>query len=106
MIKTHTPGVPRIGPDRELKFALERFWRGEIVEAQLQEVAAAVRLANWRSQIDAGLDFITVGDFALYDHVLDHIQLFGCEPARFAFDAHTPSIGALFHDGARRRRTA
>ena len=96
MIKTHTPGVPRIGPDRELKFALERFWRGEIGEQQLQEVAAAVRLANWRGQIDAGLDFITVGDFALYDHVLDHIQLFGCEPARFAFDAQTPSIARYF----------
>ncbi len=96
MIKTHTPGVPRIGPHRELKFAIERFWRDEIAENQLQEVAAATREANWRKQIDAGLDFITVGDFAYYDHVLDHIQLFGCAPARFTFKDQASSLQRYF----------
>ncbi|WP_426116627.1 5-methyltetrahydropteroyltriglutamate--homocysteine S-methyltransferase [Massilia sp. PWRC2] len=91
MIKSHTLGFPRIGAARELKFAVEQFWRGELTEAALQQRAAAVRQRNWQQQIDAGLDFVSVGDFSLYDHVADHISLFGCAPARFAFtDSDTP----------------
>lgn len=86
LVQTHIPGFPRIGAARELKFALERFWRGESSEAALQEVASNLRARHWATQRQHGLDYVTVGDFALYDHVANHIQLFGCEPARFGFD--------------------
>ena len=96
MIKAHTPGVPRVGEQRELKFALERFWRGEIDEAALEATGSAVRRQNWHDQIAAGLDFVTVGDFAFYDHVASHIQLFGCEPARFGFAEDASSLSRYF----------
>jgi 5-methyltetrahydropteroyltriglutamate--homocysteine methyltransferase len=83
----HVLGFPRIGTRRQLKFALERLWRGEIDEAALEAVGRHVRLANWRRQQAAGLDFVTVGDFAFYDQMLNHVALLGCPPARFGFGA-------------------
>lgn len=85
MALTHVLGVPRIGPNRELKFAQEAFWRGEIDEAALQAVASGIRQANWRRQHEAGLDYVSVGDFAFYDPMLNHVALLGCTPARFGF---------------------
>jgi len=85
MALTHVLGVPRIGPNRELKFAQEAFWRGEIDEAALRAVASGIRQANWRRQHEAGLDFVSVGDFAFYDPMLNHVALLGCAPARFGF---------------------
>jgi 5-methyltetrahydropteroyltriglutamate--homocysteine methyltransferase len=82
-IQTHIPGFPRIGAARELKQALESYWRGASTAAELEAVGAQLRARHWALQRDAGLDFVTVGDFAFYDHVANHIQLFGCEPARF-----------------------
>jgi len=96
MIKTHTLGYPRIGLQRELKFALERHWRGEIDAAALEAVGAGLRARHWAEQLEAGLDFVTVGDFAFYDHVANHIQLFGCEPARFGFDGGEPALARYF----------
>src|SRR5690606_13791040 len=51
---------------------------------------------HWQAQANAGLGFVTVGDFALYDHVANHIQLLGCEPARFDFGAATPELDRYF----------
>lgn len=85
MALTHVLGVPRIGPNRELKFAQEAFWRGEIDEAALRAVASGIRQANWRRQHEAGLDFVSVGDFAFYDPMLNQLALLGCAPARFGF---------------------
>jgi len=96
MIKIHTLGYPRIGPQRELKFALERHWRGETGEAELEAVGADLRARHWQEQRDAGLDYVTVGDFAFYDHVANHIQLFGCEPARFGFDGSESALARYF----------
>jgi len=87
MALAHVLGVPRIGPNRELKFALEAFWRGEIDEAALRSTASGIRQANWRRQHAAGLDFVTVGDFAFYDQMLNHVALLGCAPQRFGFGA-------------------
>ncbi|MFZ5579165.1 MAG: 5-methyltetrahydropteroyltriglutamate--homocysteine S-methyltransferase [Pseudomonadota bacterium] len=84
-IQTHILGFPRVGVQRELKFALEAFWRGEIHADALENTARELRARHWQYQRDAGLSQVAVGDFALYDHVLNHIQLFGCEPARFGF---------------------
>jgi 5-methyltetrahydropteroyltriglutamate--homocysteine methyltransferase len=96
LIQTHIPGFPRIGAARELKFALERFWRGETSAAALEDTASKLRARHWASQREHGLDLVTVGDFALYDHVANHIQLFGCEPARFGFTGQEPSLVRYF----------
>ncbi len=96
MIKTHIIGFPRMGAQRELKFALEKHWRDEIGAGELQAVAAALRAEHWALQKNAGLDFVTVGDFALYDHVANLIQLFGCEPARFGFTGAEPALQRYF----------
>lgn len=96
MVRTHTLGFPRMGAHRELKFALERHWRGEIDADALQAVGADLREHHWEVQRAAGLDFVTVGDFAFYDHVANHIQLLGCEPARFAFTGSEPELARYF----------
>jgi 5-methyltetrahydropteroyltriglutamate--homocysteine methyltransferase len=96
MIKTHVLGFPRMGAQRELKFALERHWRGEIDASALESVAAELRARHWRLQQRAGLDFVTVGDFALYDHIAQAIQLFGCEPRRFGFTGEEPALARYF----------
>jgi 5-methyltetrahydropteroyltriglutamate--homocysteine methyltransferase len=96
MIRTHTLGFPRMGAQRELKFALERHWRGEIDAAALKAVGAQLRERHWALQRDAGLDVVTVGDFAFYDQVANHIQLFGCEPARFGFSGAETDLARYF----------
>ncbi|MDM0013904.1 5-methyltetrahydropteroyltriglutamate--homocysteine S-methyltransferase [Variovorax sp. J22P168] len=94
--RTHILGFPRMGAHRELKTALERHWRGEIDAAALEATGALLRERHWRAQRDAGLDFVTVGDFAFYDHVANHIQLLGCEPPRFGFTGDTPELARYF----------
>ncbi|HEY8876492.1 MAG TPA: 5-methyltetrahydropteroyltriglutamate--homocysteine S-methyltransferase [Roseateles sp.] len=96
MIKTHILGFPRMGEHRELKTALERHWRGELPAAELEAQAAALRARHWKLQQDAGLDHVTVGDFAFYDHVAHLIQLFGCEPARFGFTGKEAPLERYF----------
>ncbi len=82
-IKLHNLGFPRIGARRELKFALERYWRGEIDLEQLETIASGLRKLHWRLQADAGLDYLPVGDSSFYDHVLDTSVLLGAFPERF-----------------------
>lgn len=96
MIRTHILGFPRMGAQRELKFALERHWRGEIDADALEATGRRLREQHWALQRDAGLDFVTAGDFAFYDHVANHIQLLGCEPARFGFDGSEPELARYF----------
>ena len=95
-LTTHVLGFPRIGARRELKTALERYWRGDTNSAALHTVAATLRQRHWAAQRDAGLHFVSVGDFALYDQVANHIQLFGCEPARFGFGASDDALSRYF----------
>ena len=85
-MKAHILGYPRIGAQRELKFASERFWKGESTPAELQQVAKQLRGQHWLAQKSAGLDYVCVGDFSLYDQVLDHALLLGAIPTRFGFD--------------------
>lgn len=63
-------GFPRIGRRRELKFALEKYWRGESTQAELREVASELRRTHWQWQTAAGIEQVPVGDFAFYDQVL------------------------------------
>jgi 5-methyltetrahydropteroyltriglutamate--homocysteine methyltransferase len=86
MASTHILGYPRIGAQRELKFALEACWRGEADTAWLETAAAELRAAHWQKQRAAGLGYTTAGDFSFYDQMLDTLALLGCPPARFGFD--------------------
>ena len=83
MARTAILGLPRIGPDRELKFALESFWAGRCEEDQLDEVARSLRATTWERTRRAGIDVIPSGDFSLYDHVLDTAWALGAIPERF-----------------------
>jgi len=71
MARTAVLGLPRIGANRELKFALESFWAGRTGSEELEATARALRAANWQRALTAGIDVIPSGDFSLYDHVLD-----------------------------------
>lgn len=95
-IRTHVLGFPRIGFDRELKHALERHWRGEMSEAALETTGQQLRARHWALQRDAGLDYVSVGDFAFYDQVASHIQLLGCEPSRFNFTQEQSPLSRYF----------
>lgn len=80
-IQTANLGFPRIGRQRELKFALEDFWSGKSDEATLQAKARALRAAHWQHQREAGISIIPSNDFSLYDHVLDLAVMTGAIPA-------------------------
>lgn len=76
----HNLGFPRIGAQRELKFALESYWRGDSTSAALEETAAGLRSLHWQQQQE--LDLVPVGDFSLYDQVLDMSFTLGNLPQR------------------------
>ena len=99
MALAHNLGFPRIGADRELKKALEAYWKGDIDQAALQAVGRELRASHWQLQKDAGIDLLPVGDFAWYDQVLSHSLTFGAIPERFAstLDAQgRPTLNTLF----------
>jgi 5-methyltetrahydropteroyltriglutamate--homocysteine methyltransferase len=96
MTYSHILGYPRIGSNRETKKALEAYWRGEITLKQLSAVGEQVRRENWQTQAEAGLDFVTVGDFSWYDHVLDTSALLGIVPKRFAHVHDTVDLDTIF----------
>ena len=80
MTTIHNLGFPRIGAQRELKFALESYWKGESSREQLKALGAQLRQRHWSSQ--QGLDLVPVGDFAFYDQVLDMSFTLGNLPER------------------------
>ena len=80
MVTTHNLGFPRIGGNRELKFALESLWQGKTHAANLQATAEQLRARHWAYQ--KSCDYRPVGDFSLYDHVLDTSFLLGNIPER------------------------
>ena len=74
---------PRIGSNRELKFALEKYFRKEISEAELQIVAKELRLESWKSQKEAGIDSPISNDFSFYDQTLDLSIALGAIPGSY-----------------------
>ncbi|QBK06551.1 5-methyltetrahydropteroyltriglutamate--homocysteine S-methyltransferase [Hylemonella gracilis] len=80
MALTHNLGFPRIGAQRELKFALESYWKGQSSRDELLAVGARLRQRHWADQ--AGLNLVPVGDFSFYDQVLDMSFTLGNLPAR------------------------
>ena len=96
MVITSNLGFPRIGPNRELKKALEGFWAGKIDEQSLQDTCRAIRRQSWQWQKEAGIGHIPSNDFSLYDHVLDTSVMLGAVPSRFEWDGKTVPLAAYF----------
>ena len=82
-MNTSVIGYPRIGKDRELKFASEKFFNGELDEAGLQNVAKTIRKEDLLKQKEAGITYISSNDFSFYDNVLDTAFLFNVIPQRY-----------------------
>jgi 5-methyltetrahydropteroyltriglutamate--homocysteine methyltransferase len=86
MVKFSTAvlGFGRMGPNREFKFALEKYWKKDISCVELLRVANQVEEEAWKLQVEAGIDRITVGDFCLYDQIATWSEMLGIVPSRFA----------------------
>lgn len=76
-------GYPRIGKKRELKFALEKYWKNKIPLDELKQTATTIQKENWQLQREQGLDYIPSNDFSYYDQVLDTSFMLGAIPQRF-----------------------
>lgn len=87
-------GYPRQGPNRELKKAIEGYWKGRVTADTLRETAAGLRRANWQQLADAGIHEVPTGDFSYYDHVLDTSVMVGAFPQR-----HRAAVDADALDG-------
>ena len=83
MTVSHILGYPRIGAQRELKKVTEAYWKGDVSRDELEAAGQALRLAHWQTQQAAGLDMVSVGDFAFYDQVLNVSVMLGAVPSRF-----------------------
>lgn len=88
--KTVVLGFPRIGEKRELKIALENYWKGSASLDELKSVGVQLRLRHWQAQSDAGIATIAVNDFSFYDNMLDLMVILGAEPERF-YDIFDPT---------------
>lgn len=75
-------GYPRQGRNRELKKAIEGYWKGLVTADALRATAADLRTANWRQLAEAGIDEVPTGDFSYDDHVLDTTIMVGAIPER------------------------
>jgi 5-methyltetrahydropteroyltriglutamate--homocysteine methyltransferase len=95
-ILIHNLGYPRVGAARQLKRALENYWRGAETADDLQKTASELRRLNWLQQQSAGIELIPAGDFSFYDHVLDTIAMVGAVPQRFGWDGLKTDLPLYF----------
>lgn len=96
MVKSSTIGYPRIGEKREWKRALEQYWAGKIDQDTFLKEMEAIRLHHLQKQQEKGIDFIPVGDFSFYDHMLDTAVMFGLVPKRFDYKGGEVSLDQYF----------
>ncbi len=89
-------GFPRIGPRRELKVALERFWFGELDGAGLYAASATLRARHWKQQVGKGISHVPSSDFSLYDHVLDTACMLGVIPPGYGWMDGPVSLETYF----------
>ncbi|WP_420078566.1 5-methyltetrahydropteroyltriglutamate--homocysteine S-methyltransferase [Streptomyces sp. JL4002] len=87
-------GYPRQGQNRELKKAIEGYWKGRVTAEALRQTAADLRRSNWQQLAEAGIHEVPTGDFSYYDHVLDTSVMLGAVPAR-----HREAVAADPLDG-------
>ena len=89
-------GFPRIGAHRELKKAVEAYWKGSMSQDEMMQVAKDLRATHWQLQKDASIDVIPSNDFSFYDQVLDTICTLGCVPARYKHAGGNVDIDTYF----------
>ena len=82
-MKYSVTGFPRIGAKRELKFATEAYFRGDVSLEELTKVVHEQREVQWKVQQAAGADFIPSNDYSLYDSVLDTAFTLNAIPKRY-----------------------
>ncbi|HAR6052382.1 TPA: 5-methyltetrahydropteroyltriglutamate--homocysteine S-methyltransferase [Staphylococcus pseudintermedius] len=82
-IKTTNLGFPRLGHKREWKKAIKSYWNNKITKAELDDTLQQLHRSNLVLQQNYNLDSVPVGDFSLYDHILDTSLLFNIIPTRF-----------------------
>ncbi len=83
MVQATNLGFPRIGANRELKKAVESYWKGQSDSKALLKEGKRLRTLNWKLQQKAGLDHIPSNDFSFYDHILDLTATLGLIPQRY-----------------------
>jgi 5-methyltetrahydropteroyltriglutamate--homocysteine methyltransferase len=91
-----TLGFPRIGPRRELKFALEAHWAGKTDTSALLDTARDLRAQAWVRQAELGVAHVPSNDFSLYDHVLDTAVMVGAIPAGYGWTGGAVDTAAYF----------
>ena len=92
----HTLGFSRMGKQRELKKALEAYWRGGMDAQDLETTARELRHRHWELQRNAGIDLAPVGDFSLYDHILDMTVMLGAVPERYGSSGDGTDLETYF----------
>ena len=95
MTKSTIVGYPRIGVQRELKFAVESFFRKEITEKELEKTAKELRESYLKTQKEKGIDIIPSNDFSFYDNVLDTAFLLNISPKRYK-ELNLSKLGTYF----------
>ncbi len=96
MVLATTLGFPRIGDMRQLKKAVESYWKGQTSIDELTAVGKDLRAHNWQLQKNAGIDHIPSNDFAYYDQVLNMIATLGLVPARYKHDGGEVDLDTYF----------
>ncbi|QNS01784.1 MAG: 5-methyltetrahydropteroyltriglutamate--homocysteine S-methyltransferase [Buchnera aphidicola (Pentalonia nigronervosa)] len=95
-VLNHILGFPRIGLNRELKKAQENYWSGNLSYHDFLSIGYHVRQKNWKKQKECGLNYISVGDFAWYDHVLSTTMMLGNIPERHHNSINNIDLDCLF----------
>ncbi|KAH9323056.1 hypothetical protein KI387_017695 [Taxus chinensis] len=93
---SHVVGYPRMGPKRELKFALESYWDKKSSAAELEAVAKELRASIWKQMVDAGVKYIPSNTFSYYDQVLDTTALLGAVPPRYGWSGEEIGLDTYF----------
>ncbi|RCV41616.1 hypothetical protein SEVIR_9G149900v4 [Setaria viridis] len=93
---SHIVGYPRMGPKRELKFALESFWDGKSSAEDLEKVATDLRSSIWKQMSEAGIKYIPSNTFSYYDQVLDTTAMLGAVPERYSWTGGEIGLSTYF----------
>lgn len=96
MVLATNLGFPRIGDMRQLKKAVEAYWKGQISQDDLRKAGAEIRAHNWKLQQAAGIEHIPSNDFSFYDQVLDMTCTLGLVPKRYKWSGGQVELDTYF----------
>ena len=89
-------GFPRIGDMRQLKKAVEGYWKGKISSDELLNTGKELRAHNWKLQKNAGMNHIPSNDFSFYDQILDLTATLGLVPERYGWNGKDVDLDTYF----------